>query len=528
MRILLLLLLLPPFLFFFQSYPNYTNANEQSRFLLTAALVDDHSFQIDNGLKRFGPCQDISYYKGHYYSNKAIGYSLFAVPFYYLAAHLLHISDYDVLIYVLKLFVNLIPLLSFSALLLHLLQKDLNLGSTSHALLAAFLYGTLVFPYAQLFASHMITGLLWFTSLYLIVYRENRGSAFTAGALLGISFLMEIPSALIIPLFLIWMIVYRRSMLVYFAAGCILFCLPAFAYNAFIFGGPLNWPYKYVTRPELVAVHGRGYVGEHLPSLRVLGALMFGTSRGFFYFQPMLIMGIAGFVAGWRRRPEIRLVVSAVAVSLLFYSGYEVWDGGWSFGPRFLVPLVPLFFYGCVIWFSEPNAGRIGATVFFALFGWTAAYMLMGSATFLLSPRFLAHLLEWEVPTLFWDGFFGFNWGDVLGLSESAVKIVCILLSFCAIAILLWKARLGTSHWIAALLASAVVLFGTALLQPWIQDRMPAAHLVAIGRTGYIQGRYAKALSYLHRGRERTTDSRIQAEADAWLGLTEQKIKSLH
>ena len=525
-RILLLLLLLPPYLFFFQSNPNYTNPNEQSRFLLTAALVDDHSFQIDNPLKRFGPCQDISYYKGHYYSNKAIGYSLLAVPFYYFAAHILHISDYDVLIYLLKLFVNLIPLLLFSALLLRFMENDSHLGELSYALLGVFLYGTLIFPYAQLFTSHMITGLIWFTALYLVVYREQKSAAFVAGALLGVSFLLEIPSVMIIPPFFIWIAMYRRPLLAHFTIGCILLCLPAFAYNILVFDGPLHWSYRYVSRPELKSVVQQGYVGLHAPSLGVLWQLMFGTNRGFFVYQPVLAFGVAGFVSAWKNRRESWLCVSIIVVSLLFYSGWGFWDGGWSFGPRFLVPLVPVFFYGCVMWFSEVKPGRLASSLFFAAFGWTFANMLMGSATFLLSPRFLTHLLEWEVPTLFWDGFFGFNWGDVFGLSDAWVRFVYILMTFIVVFALLWKSRLRTAPWMAALLASAAVLFGTGLLQPWIQAHTPAAHCVVIGRTGYIQGRYAKALSYLMLGRKRAADPNIRNEADTWIGLTKQKIES--
>ncbi|HEY7159726.1 MAG TPA: hypothetical protein VH815_00640, partial [Acidobacteriota bacterium] len=44
--------------------------------------MDDGTFQIDNAIKRFGGSQDMAFYKGHYYSDKAIGVSILGIPIF--------------------------------------------------------------------------------------------------------------------------------------------------------------------------------------------------------------------------------------------------------------------------------------------------------------------------------------------------------------------------------------------------------------------------------------------------------------
>lgn len=525
-QVILILALVLPFLFFFQAFPNYRNPNELSRLLLTSAIVDDGSFQIDHALQRYGQCQDISYYKGHYYSNKAIGYSVLAVPFYYLSVDVLGIHDYDVLVYVLKIFLNLIPMLFFSALLLHCFHKDLDAGAMSYVLLAAFLFGTLAFPYTQVFASHLITGLIWFTAFYLIVHRQSKRLALMSGMLVGLSFLVELPSLLVIPLFLIWLAWKKRELLLPFAAGCALLSLPVFVYNVSVFDGPLNWSYKFASGQGLPGVVNQGYVGEHIPSPWVAWQLLFGSNRGFFHYQPHLIIGVAGLVAAWRRRPECWLIAGIAAANFAFYSGYTVWDGGWSFGPRFLVPLVPFFAYASALWFSNENPAkeRWISRIYLVLLGLTVPEMLMGSATFLLSPRFLTNILVWQTPVLFWNGFFGLNWGDVIGLNEREVQGIAIILVYVPVIVLIWKSGAPRRQWVAFLVPSLLILLGTGVLQPWMEARIPAAHCAVIGRTGYIQGHHSKALHYLELARARATNPAVAGETDSWIALTEQKL----
>src|SRR3990172_12512313 len=76
------LLLLLCYIYFLQIYPRWVSPGELSRFLLISAVVDDGTLQIDESIRRFGDTQDKAVFGGHFYSEKAIGLSLFGIPFY--------------------------------------------------------------------------------------------------------------------------------------------------------------------------------------------------------------------------------------------------------------------------------------------------------------------------------------------------------------------------------------------------------------------------------------------------------------
>ncbi|HSP07370.1 MAG TPA: hypothetical protein VLR94_09340, partial [Acidobacteriota bacterium] len=285
------------------------------------------------------------------------------------------------------------------------------------------------------------------------------------------------------------------------------------------------WSYKYVAPPELKAVVEQGYVGVTLPSLSVLWMLTMGTNRGLFYFQPLLVFGVAGLAATLKSRRESWLLFSIFILNILFYSGWANQGGGWMFGPRYLVPLVPFLMYGCALWCMDSKRST-SWYVFLALVGFSIPAMLMGSATYLLLPRFLDYILQWQVPSLFWSGFFGLNWGDLFGFSDAMIQALAILLVLVPIAVFLWKAQAGSRQWAAILIPLSLVLFGTGIFQRLIQAKMPAAHAIAIGRIGYIQGQYPKAMEYLLRGRSRTRNPALLGEAERWIALIQQKTQN--
>src|SRR5690242_2762920 len=68
-------LLLFSFAYFYQA----GGWNENTRFDLVRAIVEDHTIAID---RYHGNTGDKASYEGHYYSDKAPGLSLFAVPLY--------------------------------------------------------------------------------------------------------------------------------------------------------------------------------------------------------------------------------------------------------------------------------------------------------------------------------------------------------------------------------------------------------------------------------------------------------------
>jgi hypothetical protein len=65
-------------------FERLNNPNENVRFFMTAAIVDDHTFAIDHVRELWGWVNDAAIYGGHAYSVKAPGTSYLGVPAYWL------------------------------------------------------------------------------------------------------------------------------------------------------------------------------------------------------------------------------------------------------------------------------------------------------------------------------------------------------------------------------------------------------------------------------------------------------------
>jgi len=71
--------------------------------------------------------------------------------------------------------------------------------------------------------------------------------------------------------------------------------------------------------------------------------LLFSSGRGLFWYSPPLIAGLFGLPAFARRLPAETALLAGVSLPLFVgYAIYASWDGGLCWGPRYIVPLVPL------------------------------------------------------------------------------------------------------------------------------------------------------------------------------------------
>lgn len=74
---------------------------------------------------------------------------------------------------------------------------------------------------------------------------------------------------------------------------------------------------------------------------------LYSPGRSFFLFSPIFLLSPWGMWLLWKRS-EWRLVVSMITLFMAFAAGYgllrtNVWTGGFAIGPRYLLPLIPLY-----------------------------------------------------------------------------------------------------------------------------------------------------------------------------------------
>ena len=359
-RALLVFILL---VFMYGDYYQDPGANGNSRLGLIFAIVQEQRLTIDSYYNQEGTqTVDIAFVTGHYYSDKAIGTSilgaLFYVPIYWLmklTGHqlsLLHIK------YILTFLVVGLPS-AFAGSLVYVLCETIS-GSRLRAYLAtlAVTLGTMVLPFSAILFGHQLAGALLFCSFFLIFqlklkpeWRAKFGYLFLIGLLLGSAFITEYTTAVIIlPLTFYYIYLLReklswrwfRFIMLPFLLGAFMPILILMVYNSLAFGNPLTIGYEHLAN-QYQASMSQGFMGISWPRLIVLFYLTFHPAHGLFWQSPVLLLALVGLYFLWRARRyrlEALIILVSFCFILLINSGYFMWWGGYSFGPRHLIPIL--------------------------------------------------------------------------------------------------------------------------------------------------------------------------------------------
>jgi len=142
------------------------------------------------------------------------------------------------------------------------------------------------------------------------------------------------------PIFVFYLILqaqegwHSRLKAVSFFSTPVLLAISVIAWlNVVRFGNPFESGY---------GEEARRFIVTQLPYTipRLLGSL----DKGLFLFCPVLIIGLVGWFPFIRRFPrEASLCTGLVLANLMLAGAWHSWVGGWSWGPRLLVPAIPLW-----------------------------------------------------------------------------------------------------------------------------------------------------------------------------------------
>jgi hypothetical protein len=97
-----------------------------------------------------------------------------------------------------------------------------------------------------------------------------------------------------------------------------------------------------------------------------LGGLLLSPSRGLLWYVPWVVLAVPGLVKLSRRDGALALCCGgAILALLLLHAPWSAWHGGWTFGPRFLVPSLPLLAVPAALFIPSMSsrAMRIGTGV---------------------------------------------------------------------------------------------------------------------------------------------------------------------
>jgi len=327
--------------------------NQSSHYDLIRALNSDGT-RIDAYQANTG---DKVIYKGHYYSARAPGLALFALPFYD-ALNLGHAETFtdehvappnhpgDEMIYLIGLWANVLP----GLLLMLLVWRVGERYEPGYGIAAAVTLGlgTMVLPLSTLLFSHVFTAFLGFAAFFLML-RERDGPPspillWLAGLLMGYAVASEYPLffvAVVLGLFLLSRgdtrsVLWTARRAGAYILGGVIGIIPLLIYNHYAFNSWTHLAYSDVPRQQ------KGFFGIGAPSLKVLITLLL-DSRGLLTISPVLIMGAVGTVLLYRRgRRAEALTITGICLCYVGYnSGYYLPFGGGFMGPRFLTTMLP-------------------------------------------------------------------------------------------------------------------------------------------------------------------------------------------
>lgn len=326
--------------------------NQTSRMALIMSVVAHQQLTIDPYAQDTG---DKAWYKGHYYSDKAIGTAVLGAPAYALFRQIQHLDRYATAgghlrypLYLVTVLVVGVPSAILSVLLYYLIVP--LSGKQGWALLLSLLYsfGTLAFPFSTMLFEHQDAAVCAFASFVLLVKaRLKPGSPWVlllAGTMAGLAVVMEYQAVLIVVVLGVYAATFvhpRRYLLLSIMGGAPWALLLA-GYNWVTLGSPFRFAYQYVANPAFAAMQ-QGFFGLTLPRWSAVVALTVGP-RGLLMqsvFLWLLPLGIWGMyrVRHWRR--ECVLCVGIGIIFVLWNAAYYLPLGGDVPGARFLIPALP-------------------------------------------------------------------------------------------------------------------------------------------------------------------------------------------
>ncbi|MFB3895517.1 MAG: hypothetical protein ACE14V_04355 [bacterium] len=343
--------------------------NDLGRYDLIMAIVDQGTVSIDAYEQNTG---DKAIFNGHFYSDKGPAPALLGVPIYWILnqfqalfgltqiEHMVSLLIWFTKYIIIRILVISLPSAILGVILYRLLNLVMEDKKYALILTIAYSLGTMAFPYSTLFYGHQLAAAFIFFSFYLLYQLKRKPaaieiisrskSAFFSGLFLGLAVMTEYPVVLLAVVITIYAILIFNTQkkfakpFVYYCIGCGIPLIILLYYNSLCSGNPFQFGYFQVAGEQFRQEMAKGIVGITYPKLDALFGITFSPYRGLFMINPILLLAFPGFYYFYKNkgyRPEFWICIIAVILFFLFNASYYMWWGGWTIGPRHLIPIIP-------------------------------------------------------------------------------------------------------------------------------------------------------------------------------------------
>ena len=402
----------------------FESSGSTSRYALTKSIVEDGSLFLNNELARFAS-PDVVGINGKYATLFTPGVSFAAVPFYYLGN-----------------LIGLPQLLAFSSttifavlniFLVYLVSRKFYV-SRALSIVSGLIFGfaTSALAYTNTMTQHHLSVFLILLAIINAAGKRNFINNLTFGLIVGAGVLVDIPNLFMMtPMgfyifsknFSVEKIAEKLKLKIKLSIIALLIgILPMiglFAWYNHETVGSYTKLAQSVGRTDIFATDEIQEINkqstakssstspslvpfETRAQLNGLYILLISDERGIFYYNPIVIFGILGLILAVKNKVKENLavvIISVVMVNILLYSMFGDPWGGWSFGPRYLIPSIALLCTGIGFALTRTLRNPIIMILFTLTLIYSTLVSVLGSATTnLIPPKVEAVNLAVTVP----------------------------------------------------------------------------------------------------------------------------------
>lgn len=324
-----------------------TGDQDTSRLALTESIVLRGKLDIDPYWKL---TTDRAFAQGHWYSDKAPGVSLLAVPVVELSravdppSRATQIWNRRWWLWLVRIWAGGLPFLAL-VLLVGRVAEGLVPGTGALAAVT-FGIGTMAGSLGPTVFGHLPDALALFGAFILGTRARRPRDWLPVGLLAGIGVLFEYPAGLAAAILVVYAALRggRRAALATVAGG-IPPALVLGAYDQIAFGAPWRLSYRY-TDNIFTPQQRQGLFGVGLPTPHGVWTLLV-DGHGLLLVSPVLLAAVGGLVLYARAsRLEAWVAAGIALVFAVYTAGYFLPNGGLSPGPRFATAALPFLLLG--------------------------------------------------------------------------------------------------------------------------------------------------------------------------------------
>lgn len=313
-------------------------------------FVEQGTFNVPDGVGNSKHGNIFPGKNNNIYSVYNPGQTALYIPIYALARSLSFISTIHPH-YIAEFIASFIgPTIHFStAVILFLLLQQIGTRKRKAFIISGlFAFGTFSLPHSTDGYGHPFETIFILLSFLFIINASHEADSskskiylIIAGSFIGIGLLFRITTLLAIPGILILLASRRTS--AYLLLGIIPGIIFVAWYNWIKTGSPFDTGYLLawqIANPNLAIQ--TGFNIYDIPANAT--SLWISPGKGMLLFSPLLLLSLIAWPSFMRKNPRLSASIATVSLTYtFFYAANFAWHGSpWCWGPRYLVPIVPL------------------------------------------------------------------------------------------------------------------------------------------------------------------------------------------